>query len=595
MLFVEELKKLHDNQTEDESASRYVEEKLLNIFKKQLSVRFVKNTKVVVPYGYTILENDLPNLSTDNNIRTAALRLREEILNMPVNKLENYAVDNLIKGECDIPSSLNTFLSTLLRGTTTRRNNSDNAKRSISSIAQDIVFSIHQGRVKTSKHITLGLALKTPERIITPYSEKSISDILFSWMLAHYLQLPDTPMWVGFNSKIFDDPNYARYTVKYFDNLIKIDDTHPGLREDLENGSFGIRRTNKPFSRQPIDLTLEQTINADAASKLTGIVNSSNSIASRQRWARNHSLRTKIITFIMNESGLLKKQDITNDLKNHKIAISKAHVEKLLSTIKTTINPFSHELDKNELFHISTGQSASEEISESLLNMPEKGEHLQLKFIKECTNDDKRFELSIPRNTYLNFANLQKIKKQNPKEKELQLQRDLFGQLLRISLEKTLDIDKVLSYPLTPVPLASCHLDGSICKTESDTLMRTFEQAASCATLETVDTIVYDGFFMLHRMKDVPVNFGNKAHNNEDINIKPEQFGWTIDDEMCSFQWFEGDQLPVSIEDITITENEDQIGDTNDEYCIVHLNDDFDEDSNFTLDDMQDDGNFNYV
>ncbi|KAL7292324.1 hypothetical protein TKK_0013928 [Trichogramma kaykai] len=161
MLFVEELKKLHDNQTEDESASRYVEEKLLNIFKKQLSVRFVKNTKVVVPYGYTILENDLPNLSTDNNIRTAALRLREEILNMPVNKLENYAVDNLIKGECDIPSSLNTFLSTLLRGTTTRRNNSDNAKRSISSIAQDIVFSIHQGRVKTSKHITLGLALKS--------------------------------------------------------------------------------------------------------------------------------------------------------------------------------------------------------------------------------------------------------------------------------------------------------------------------------------------------------------------------------------------------------------------------------------------------
>lgn len=82
--------------------------------------------------------------------------------------------------------------------------------------------------------------------------------------------------------------------VKYLDNLI-IDTTHPGLREELENGSFGIKRTEKPFSRQPIDLTLEQTINFDAASKLTGIINSSNSIAARQRWARNHSLRTKLL------------------------------------------------------------------------------------------------------------------------------------------------------------------------------------------------------------------------------------------------------------------------------------------------------------
>lgn len=71
--------------------------------------------------------------------------------------------------------------------------------------------------------------------------------------------------------------------MKYLDNLLKVDQTHPGLFEELENGSFGIKRTDKPFSRQPIDLTLEQTINSDAASKLTGIVHSSNSIAAHQR------------------------------------------------------------------------------------------------------------------------------------------------------------------------------------------------------------------------------------------------------------------------------------------------------------------------
>lgn len=68
----------------------------------------------------------------------------------------------------------------------------------------------------------------------------------------------------------FNQPNYARYLVKYHDNLLNIDNTHPGLKSRLEKGSFGIRRTSKSYSRQPIDLTLEQTINADAANKLTG-------------------------------------------------------------------------------------------------------------------------------------------------------------------------------------------------------------------------------------------------------------------------------------------------------------------------------------
>ena len=39
----------------------------------------------------------------------------------------------------------------------------------------------------------------------------------------------------------------------------------------LDNGALSIRRTNKTFSRAPVDLTLKQTINADAVSMKTGI------------------------------------------------------------------------------------------------------------------------------------------------------------------------------------------------------------------------------------------------------------------------------------------------------------------------------------
>ena len=59
--------------------------------------------------------------------------------------------------------------------------------------------------------------------------------------------------------------NYAKWLSKFQPDLMNLDDTHPGLKAILENGSFSIRRTDKHFSRIPIDWTLEQTVNADAS------------------------------------------------------------------------------------------------------------------------------------------------------------------------------------------------------------------------------------------------------------------------------------------------------------------------------------------
>ena len=66
--------------------------------------------------------------------------------------------------------------------------------------------------------------------------------------------------------------NYARWLVKYHDNLLKASITHPVVFQDFKNGLFQIKRVNKPFSRSSIDLTLEQTINADAACQRRGII-----------------------------------------------------------------------------------------------------------------------------------------------------------------------------------------------------------------------------------------------------------------------------------------------------------------------------------
>ncbi len=68
----------------------------------------------------------------------------------------------------------------------------------------------------------------------------------------------------------FNHHNYARWLVVFHDRLLTMEESHPGITEAFEKGIISIRRTSKPFSRNPIDLTLEQTINADAANQLTG-------------------------------------------------------------------------------------------------------------------------------------------------------------------------------------------------------------------------------------------------------------------------------------------------------------------------------------
>ena len=66
-------------------------------------------------------------------------------------------------------------------------------------------------------------------------------------------------------------PNYARWMVRYFFNLINCNDK---VHKMLEEGALSIGRkkeNNNMFNRNPVDMTLEETINADAASKFTGI------------------------------------------------------------------------------------------------------------------------------------------------------------------------------------------------------------------------------------------------------------------------------------------------------------------------------------
>ena len=116
--------------------------------------------------------------------------------------------------------------------------------------------------------------------------------------------------------------NYTRWMVRYYLNLCNIDDTHPGLKDTLESGALSIRRTDKSFSRTAVDMTLEQTVNADAASRLTGIPVFGTLDSARRRWMITRSARSAIIGCLLTKAGLKKTEDITKDLKPYRIKMT---------------------------------------------------------------------------------------------------------------------------------------------------------------------------------------------------------------------------------------------------------------------------------
>ena len=244
--------------------------------------------------------------------------------------------------------------------------------------------------------------------------------------------------------------------VQYHNNLLRLNESHPEVN----------------------DLTLEQTINADAATQHTGIGAFTNSISARQRWSYSHYICMTIITHLLEDVELKQKDDVTRELKANRICKSSADLCSLMDVISESVNPFSPHVQKEFLFNITTGKSASAETTASLLNISSTGVSAQNDFIDECVADPSRFEKPIKRQKLRTFdSEGAKVKKKSTDRKivEMKMERNLFGKLLCVGLEKQIDLRELLRYPLTPIPLSLCHLDGILRSTQKSELMKTLD------------------------------------------------------------------------------------------------------------------------
>lgn len=152
-------------------SDRHLERKLMETFDKKIKNIYAEKKKFLAPFSATLLTyKDLfKTMAVKETIRSVATQLREEILNSTRRELpENCTAEDLMMGECDyVPELLTCFLESFICGDVShlskkaRESKKSKKELSIFSIGQDLIYAAFGHRIKTSKHITLGLAVKS--------------------------------------------------------------------------------------------------------------------------------------------------------------------------------------------------------------------------------------------------------------------------------------------------------------------------------------------------------------------------------------------------------------------------------------------------
>ena len=189
--------------------------------------------------------------------------------------------------------------------------------------------------------------------------------------------------------------NYSRWFTMHRDKLLKLKNFHPNIYEEFENGCFSLKRTSKPFSRILTDLTLEQIINPKAACQFSGIISLTNSVSARQRWAQSHSIHASTLSKLFEELGMTSKEGISEELKLHQAKQNIHHLEKIISSINDTINPFVSIIEKEHLFNIANGKAALVSTTHLLTTVWTIGFSTHDSFIKDCNDDPNAYQNTI--------------------------------------------------------------------------------------------------------------------------------------------------------------------------------------------------------
>ena len=234
-----------------------------------------------------------------------------------------------------------------------------------------------------------------------------------------------------------------------------------------------------------------------------------NNLGARQKWSKGHFVRTTLLSHVFQYCNLSKKDDVSRETYPSRIRRDTQHLNDLMSYIKKCKDPF--EGNEDVLVNLATGKFATKEVTDFLLNASKIGKIAYEDFVQRNNDDPSAFEKPIKKQFINNFASMgAKVKRiKNNKVETLKMERNYLSTLLIIAINNKIDMETVLEYPLSPIPLVFGHLDGSMNKTMKSVLFDILGARVKSVPPWEIDVLIMDGLFFLHLYgSKLPMTFG---------------------------------------------------------------------------------------
>ena len=162
--------------------------------------------------------------------------------------------------------------------------------------------------------------------------------------------------------------NYARLMTYYALELVYIKNETPEVMEALMKGAFSINRSGNAFAGVPVDMALEQSINAHAKNRLKEIMAYADIDSAVNRWHVTMPMRSEIANTLLEYADMRRNEGGNKEVTEQRKKRDKEDLEKLKKLITSTINPFQQRRHKDYLFSLKTGKQVTKVAETYLLN-----------------------------------------------------------------------------------------------------------------------------------------------------------------------------------------------------------------------------------
>ena len=199
------------------------------------------------------------------------------------------------------------------------------------------------------------------------------------------------------------------------------------------------------------------------------------------------------------------------DLGKSRRNFDEAAVDLCYATIKSWNNPFNH---STSIIGLSSGIAVPENVQTDLLNAENIGKTQLETFISSrIESNEIDFYTPIKKNKLHTFDSAAKqifVMKVKDRDVAIKSDRETFARLLVIQKSRNVSIKEVLSFELSPVPLALANPDATLSKTAKSKLFTSLSEFIDIIATVPINTAkIYDGMVLLQKIPPTLETFGD--------------------------------------------------------------------------------------